>query len=662
MMRTHISRYKKSSADSLPRSQETVKPQLVTNTLPVAQTKSNEEGLAEWEAQRRKWARMGTPWMDKVPNLKGELAQPWIQGKLTIGEPGDKYEQEADRVAAKVVQQLHAPTSSESVHDADSNEVVRRQSNIQRFGLMEGGAVSPEVETSIQQARSGGRPLDASIRQPMEQAFGANFSGVRVHTDTQADALNRSLLSRAFTTKQDVFFKRGEYQPENKKGQELLAHELTHVVQQNDQSVKQFDGNVLQRMQLIKKSPFGDLIELEDKEELPKNDGYEYRPAPESDTGKKRYWRQQKAKPKKRDKKELEKIKKESIRKNLQKRQSDLFDQKHGGDKEGTFEYVANYLYAEVHKADGKAADEIWAKVWEVKDDEITKEPKRVRKDNLDQKELLQEMIDIGLDASWKKLPIKEVMDIEVKNKKPASTMGILQIDPTIWDYLSDIWYWRPWTQSKTLGVGFHTTDGEPSTVMKSKDEGGWGGITRPMTAPFFQKRYALDKSWNPLGTWLNKKGPTFRKGIKDNELLSTVSIATDLHKSIKFPLANKNRTHEEENNKDNINSFKMTAYAYAVVVTDAYATFEKQDNPFPEIATGDVPIKDIIGSTKITRWHDYHENSTEHPNDSSFYYQVDNFVENPEGPKNEALTNIARNKVAEERNKSANKYTPSQD
>lgn len=253
MMRTYISRYKKSSANSLPRSQETLKPQLMTNTLPVAQTKSNEEGLAEWEAQRQKWARMGTPWMDKVPNLKGELAQPWIQGKLTIGEPGDKYEQEADRVAAKVVQQLHAPTSSESVHDVDSNEVVWRQSNIQRFGLMEGGAASPEVETSIQQARSGGQPLDASIRQPMEQAFGADFSGVRVHTDAQADGLNRSLLSRAFTTKQDLFFKRGEYQPNCRGGQELLAHELTHVVQQNGSAVQRAPQSGLQHSHSIPK-------------------------------------------------------------------------------------------------------------------------------------------------------------------------------------------------------------------------------------------------------------------------------------------------------------------------------------------------------------------------------------------------------------------------
>ncbi len=245
MMRTQISRYKKSSVYSLPRSQEIVKPQLVINTLPIAQTKSNEEGLSEWEAQRQKWARMGTPWMNKVPNVKEDLAQPWVQRKLTIGEAGDKYEQEADLAAKQIVQHMHAPFSGNSPHpNLPADKAVKRRPEknliVQRLSARKSRAVSPELEASIQQARSGGRPLDKSIRQSMEQSFGANFNGVRVHTNAQADRLNRSLLSRAFTTKQDVFFKRGEYQPSSRGGQELIAHELTHVVQQNGSVVRRW--------------------------------------------------------------------------------------------------------------------------------------------------------------------------------------------------------------------------------------------------------------------------------------------------------------------------------------------------------------------------------------------------------------------------------------
>ncbi|MEQ8386719.1 MAG: DUF4157 domain-containing protein [Coleofasciculus sp. A1-SPW-01] len=91
---------------------------------------------------------------------------------------------------------------------------------------------SVNLEESIQQKRGQGQSLSEDIREPMEQAFGTDFSGVKVHTDSQSDQLNRSIQARAFTTGQDVFFKQDEYNPGSKDGQELLAHELTHVVQQ----------------------------------------------------------------------------------------------------------------------------------------------------------------------------------------------------------------------------------------------------------------------------------------------------------------------------------------------------------------------------------------------------------------------------------------------
>jgi hypothetical protein len=67
----------------------------------------------------------------------------------------------------------------------------------------------------------------------MGQAMGADFSGVKVHTDAQSDQLNKSIQAKAFTTGQDVFFRQGAYEPSSQGGQELIAHELTHVVQQN---------------------------------------------------------------------------------------------------------------------------------------------------------------------------------------------------------------------------------------------------------------------------------------------------------------------------------------------------------------------------------------------------------------------------------------------
>jgi hypothetical protein len=90
---------------------------------------------------------------------------------------------------------------------------------------------APEVEKAIERARGGGQALDRGVRIQMESAFGADFSGVRVHTDAGADTLNRALNARAFSIGQDIFFGHGEYNAGSANGRELLAHELTHVVQ-----------------------------------------------------------------------------------------------------------------------------------------------------------------------------------------------------------------------------------------------------------------------------------------------------------------------------------------------------------------------------------------------------------------------------------------------
>jgi hypothetical protein len=95
------------------------------------------------------------------------------------------------------------------------------------------GAIGREIET----ARGGGNGLDAPVRDQMQSSFGADFSGVRVHTDMRADGLSRALEARAFTTGKDIFFRQGEYEPGSSNGRALLAHELTHVVQQNGDAV-----------------------------------------------------------------------------------------------------------------------------------------------------------------------------------------------------------------------------------------------------------------------------------------------------------------------------------------------------------------------------------------------------------------------------------------
>ncbi|MFH7243513.1 MAG: DUF4157 domain-containing protein [Spirulina sp.] len=178
-----------------------------------------------------------------------------IQPKLTIGAPNDRYEQEADRVASQVVQHINAPTigpatPSQSLQredlpdddelqmkpllqrevDPDDDDELQMKSALSA-GVMEGD-VSPDLESAIQHARGSGQALAPDLQAKMGQAMGADFSQVRVHTDSQSDQLNRSIQAKAFTTGQDIFFRQGAYQPGNQGGQELIAHELTHVVQQ----------------------------------------------------------------------------------------------------------------------------------------------------------------------------------------------------------------------------------------------------------------------------------------------------------------------------------------------------------------------------------------------------------------------------------------------
>jgi hypothetical protein len=149
-----------------------------------------------------------------------------LQAKLQVGPAGDSYEREADRVAAEVMRNL-AP----SVTPDDEQPRVRRSADEAVVGL-EGGPLGADTEAGIQQGRGGGSRLPDPVRQSMESSFGADFGGVRVHTGPSAHGLNRALQSRAFTVGGDIFFAHNQYQPHSRAGQSLLAHELTHTIQQ----------------------------------------------------------------------------------------------------------------------------------------------------------------------------------------------------------------------------------------------------------------------------------------------------------------------------------------------------------------------------------------------------------------------------------------------
>jgi len=119
---------------------------------------------------------------------------------------------------------------------------------VQRLLAQRSGEGPAEIDDQtagrINRARGGGQSLDSAVQKQMGAATGHDFGGVRVHTSPESDDLNRQLGAKAFTTGQDVFFREGAYDPHSSGGQELIAHELTHVVQQGSGAVSSNGGGM----------------------------------------------------------------------------------------------------------------------------------------------------------------------------------------------------------------------------------------------------------------------------------------------------------------------------------------------------------------------------------------------------------------------------------
>lgn len=191
-----------------------------------------------------------------------------LQAKLTVSTPGDKFEQEADHVADAVMAGNHSSAIGQISQGAQPKlyrvalpasdvgdgtplpesvlAVDTRDAEVQRSATQEGATtvsaskqsatVSPSFEQSLQQSTgsAAGQGLPSTTQSFMENRIGSDFSSVRVHHDTRANALASGINARAFTLGNNIFFAQSQYQPESRAGQHLLAHELTHVVQQSE--------------------------------------------------------------------------------------------------------------------------------------------------------------------------------------------------------------------------------------------------------------------------------------------------------------------------------------------------------------------------------------------------------------------------------------------
>lgn len=156
-----------------------------------------------------------------------------LQAKLKIGAINDPREHEADRTADQVMR-MPAPASVlPSAPEQVSRKCAECEEEIQRKEAGTAEPVADEVPASVHEVlRSPGQPLDAATRGFMEPRFGHDFSQVRVHADGEASRAARAVHAKAYTFGRDIVFGSGEYAPETVRGRRLLAHELTHIVQQ----------------------------------------------------------------------------------------------------------------------------------------------------------------------------------------------------------------------------------------------------------------------------------------------------------------------------------------------------------------------------------------------------------------------------------------------
>lgn len=209
-----------------------------------------------------------------------------VQTKLSVNLPGDKYELEADQAAEQVVQRIsdtsfgppssnqnspyqnsggnfpnqldhqigtrfstfHPSSSIQTKCNACEEENIQRKpepkiwlkSNCKespqaKQGNVQQSTVSPETTSQLFASKGGGNPLPKNTRSEMERGFGVDFSGVRTHTGFSAINMSKNLGAQAFTHGSDIYFNSGKFETQSQSGKKLLAHELTHVVQQRAQ-------------------------------------------------------------------------------------------------------------------------------------------------------------------------------------------------------------------------------------------------------------------------------------------------------------------------------------------------------------------------------------------------------------------------------------------
>ena len=191
-----------------------------------------------------------------------------VQPKLTIGAIDDPYEREADAMAGRVLQMpstskanaffkpANAPVLQRKCSGCEEEEkkqhIMRKES-----GISSGLSVSSSFAASLSASKSGGSPLPKATKSLMETAFRTDFSPVKIHIDSQASEMSKRINAKAFTYGNNIYFGEGQYNTGSREGKQLLAHELTHVVQQGG-GLRKVQRQVAHTFTFISRGSYGE--------------------------------------------------------------------------------------------------------------------------------------------------------------------------------------------------------------------------------------------------------------------------------------------------------------------------------------------------------------------------------------------------------------------
>lgn len=168
-----------------------------------------------------------------------KASTPFFQPKLSVNQPDDAYEQEANTVADKVMRMKNASPEKKFFSSGMQRKCADCEKEEKKAQRKENsnkpGKASVQTGEYINNL-SGGKPLDNEDKSFFESRMDYDFSNVQLHTDAEANQSAKDINALAYTHGNDIIFGPGQYQPGTDEGKKLLAHELTHVVQQNSQN------------------------------------------------------------------------------------------------------------------------------------------------------------------------------------------------------------------------------------------------------------------------------------------------------------------------------------------------------------------------------------------------------------------------------------------